>query len=127
MSANIETYQPKRVNKERINQIKEWFGWNDGMINLIKKGGGLKLIYRVMIAEKKENSNVHFVGHFTQEAHQENTTQFNRKEKEREPIEKFNAHNCPNKSNHISAFAAFDRIICPWCKEVFIERKMPEM
>jgi len=29
--------------------------------------------------------------------------------------------NCPNKGNHISAFPAFDRIICPYCQQVYIK------
>jgi hypothetical protein len=33
--------------------------------------------------------------------------------------------NCPNKSKHISAFPAFDRIICPYCRQVFV-LKYPE-
>ena len=27
---------------------------------------------------------------------------------------------CPNKHNHLSAFPAYDRELCPYCKQVYI-------
>ncbi len=30
------------------------------------------------------------------------------------------AHNCPNKSNHVSGFPAYDRVPCPWCWKAYI-------
>ena len=29
-------------------------------------------------------------------------------------------HNCPNRRNHTSAFPAAHRMLCPWCREVYI-------
>ncbi len=29
---------------------------------------------------------------------------------------------CPNKSNHVSADPAYDRIKCPWCGEVYVQK-----
>ncbi len=34
------------------------------------------------------------------------------------------AHNCPNKSNHVSAWSAYDRVICPWCRKVYIRKEL---
>ncbi len=30
---------------------------------------------------------------------------------------------CPNKDKHISAFPAYDRIKCPWCKKTYVLKK----
>ncbi len=29
---------------------------------------------------------------------------------------------CPNKSNHVSAFPAYDRELCPYCKIIYIRK-----
>ncbi len=30
---------------------------------------------------------------------------------------------CPNKSNHVSAWPAYDRIRCPYCNRVYVLKK----
>ena len=29
---------------------------------------------------------------------------------------------CPNYNNHVSAFPAFDRVMCPYCKQVYVRK-----
>ena len=29
---------------------------------------------------------------------------------------------CPNKDNHISAFPAYDRILCPYCHKKYVRK-----
>ncbi len=32
------------------------------------------------------------------------------------------AQTCPNKGNHVSADPAYDRIKCPWCNTVYVQK-----
>jgi len=32
-------------------------------------------------------------------------------------------YNCPNKSQHVSAFPAFDRELCPVCRKTYVLKK----
>ena len=52
MPANIDVWLDKKKRVQKITELKEWFGWDDDMIELIRKNKGLKLAYRVMIKEK---------------------------------------------------------------------------
>ena len=52
MPANIDVWLKEKERKKKITELKEWFGWADDMIELLRKYKGLKLAYRVMIKEK---------------------------------------------------------------------------
>lgn len=30
--------------------------------------------------------------------------------------------NCPNKKNHVSAWPAFDRELCPYCRKTYVRK-----
>ena len=34
--------------------------------------------------------------------------------------EAFEAHNCPKRNSHVSAWPAYDRELCPYCQKVYI-------
>jgi len=36
------------------------------------------------------------------------------------PYPAYNDIRCPNKDKHVSAFPAFDRELCPYCRKVYI-------
>jgi len=52
MPANIDVWLDKKKRVQKITELKEWFGWDDDMLELLRKNKGLKLAYRVMIKEK---------------------------------------------------------------------------
>ena len=52
MPANIDVWLDKKKRVQKIAELKEWFGWDNGMIELLRKHKGIKLAYRVMIKEK---------------------------------------------------------------------------
>ena len=52
MPANIDVWLDKKKRVQKITELKEWFGWADDIIELLRKYKGLKLAYRVMIKEK---------------------------------------------------------------------------
>jgi len=52
MPANIDVWLDKKKRVQKITELKEWFGWDNDMIELIRKYKGLKLAYRIMIKEK---------------------------------------------------------------------------
>lgn len=52
MAKSIEPTQSQNIYAGRIAELKEWFGWEDSMIEFIRQGKGLKLVYRLMLAEK---------------------------------------------------------------------------
>lgn len=37
---------------------------------------------------------------------------------------KIDRYNCPNLRQHVSAFAAYDRTICPICGQVYIKKEV---
>lgn len=44
------------ANETIIDALKEWFGWDDDVIALIKKANGLRLLYKIMIKEKSDDT-----------------------------------------------------------------------
>lgn len=49
--------KPKKVGYKQIAELKEYFGWDDKTIKLIKRERGLAVTYKIMLAEK-ENEEV---------------------------------------------------------------------
>jgi len=45
-----------RMNNTRTQQVKEWFGWDDTVVNKVKQlkqNRGLLMAYRIMLLEKE--------------------------------------------------------------------------
>jgi DNA-directed RNA polymerase subunit RPC12/RpoP len=38
----------------------------------------------------------------------------------------YESYNCPNRVNHVSAFPANNRIVCPYCGKKYIRRPRPD-